>query len=223
MFILKSRNIKRLSLIFMIFALLICCFVFLQSCGEKEDNATTPEPTVGDTTEATEATEPTTPEPTEPPTPAPTKPPPVTEEVLKWTFGGDGGVKFSAASQSKILIEDGILKVTSSGGDPFINSPGNIGIDCAEIDYIKIKIRNLADGYRNQLFFITNEETGWSEGKSIKEEYWNSEGEDWEILEFDMSDCDEWEGTLKQLRFDYLEQEGEVEIEYFAFEKIVSE
>ena len=216
----KASKIKRLTII-LLTAVLLCGFVVLQSCGEKEDNASTTEAeTIG---EITTTAEPTTPAPTEPPTPAPTKPPPVTESVLKWTFGGDDGVKFTAASQTKILVEDGILKLTSSGGDPFTNSPGSIGIDCAEVDFIRIKALNLADGYRNQLFFVTNEAPNWSEAQSIKNEYWNSEGDDWEILEFDMSDCDEWEGTLKQIRFDYLEQEGEVHVEYISFDKIVSE
>jgi len=215
--LIKTNKIKRLVMILLIFALL-GGLAALQSCGDSTDNAsTTEEETIGTTPEPTE---PTTPAPTEPPTPPPTKAPIITEEVLKWTFG-ENGVKFTVGSQTKIKVEDGILKPVSTGGDPFINSPTNIGIDCSEIDYIRVKIKNLSDGWKCQLFFSTVESPNWSEPQSMRTEYALSEGEDWEILEFDTSDCDEWEGTLKQLRFDYLEQEGEVEIEYFSFDKIV--
>ena len=97
----------------------------------------------------------------------------------------------------------------------------NIGIDTAEVDYIRFRIKNNSDGYRCQLFFVTNEDTTWSEPQSLRSEYWYSDGEEWEILEFDTWDCSVWEGTIKQLRFDYLEQEGDVEIEYMTFEKVV--
>ena len=217
----KTNIVKRLIILLFIMAL-TCGILFLQACGETEEKSSSQQETVGQTEPETEET---TPEPTPEPTPVPTtteKPPIITEEVLKWTFTEEDKM-FKSASQTKNLrVEDGILKMTSTGGDPFIlSSNANIGIDASEIDYIKFKIKNNSDGYRCQLFFITNEDTAWSEPKSIKNEYWYSEGDDWEILEFDTSECDDWEGTIKQIRFDYLEEEGDIEIEYMVFEKIV--
>ncbi|MCL1858522.1 MAG: hypothetical protein FWF92_04740 [Oscillospiraceae bacterium] len=219
----KNLNIIKRLIIFLLIIALICGVLFLQACAEKENeskNSGVGQETIGET-----ETEATTPDPTPEPTPAPTtteKPPIITEEILKWTFTPEEKM-FKTSSQTKNLrVEDGILKMESTGGDPFVMSVNaNIGIDASEIDYIKFKIKNNSDGYRCQLFFITNKDTAWSEPQSIKNEYWFSDGEDWEILEFDTSDCDVWEGTIKQLRFDYLEQEGDVEIEYMTFEKIV--
>jgi len=212
---------KKIFIIFLIITF-ICGFLFLQSCGGDSDTATT-QGTVGDTAEEpTEPTETTIPAPTTEPPTTTEKPPIKTEEILKWTFSEEDKV-FKIGNQTKnFRIEDGILKCTSNGPDPFLFTVNvNLGIEAADVDYIRFKMKNLSEDFKNQLFFITTDDTNWNEPKSIREEYWFSEGEDWEILTYDTSDCDLWEGTIKQLRFDYLTAEGDVEIEYVVFEKIV--
>ena len=207
---------------FALIAVFACGLLVLQSCGDEADKG-----------ESTSAGEDATPDPTPAPTPAPTpeptpppttteKPPIITEVVLKWTFTEEDKMFRASSQTSDFRVEDGILKMTSTGGDPNIMSTNaNIGIDTAEVDYIRFWIKNNSDGYRCQLFFVTNEDTAWSEAQSMRSEYYYSDGEEWETLEFDTWDCSVWEGTIKQLRFDYLEQEGDVEIEYMTFEKIV--
>ena len=209
-------------LLILLTVIFICGFLFLQSCGDGSDAATT-QSIVGDTTEEpTEPIEETIPPPTTEPPTTTEKPPIKTEEILKWTFSEDDKV-FKVGNQTKdFRIEDGILKCTSTGGDPFLFTVNaNLGIEAADVDYIKFKIKNLSDDFKNQLFFVTTDDIQWDEPKSIREEYWLSEGEDWEILVYDISDCDLWEGTIKQIRFDYLTVEGDVEIEYVLFEKII--
>ena len=213
------RYIKYLLLIILVGGVLI-----LQGCGEDAGvNEYTPDgiEEVADDI-ADPATEPVvTDPPTEPPTTT-EKPPVITEEIIKWTFTEDDMI-FRAANQvTDLRVEDGILKLTSIGGDPFLHTiDADLEINAADVDYIKIRIRNMSDGFDNQLFFITNDDMGWSEDKSFRESYWNSEGEDWEIITYHTLDSDNWEGTIKQIRFDPLTTEGDVEIEYVLFEKIV--
>ena len=217
------------SIVFLLVMVLIsaCCFMALQSCGDADDNADKKDDAAEEPGKADEEI-PTT---AAPATPAPTtaeptteKPPPVLEEIARWTFSEEDKIFRTSSQTTDFRVEDGILKMTSTGGDPNIMTiSANLEMDTAEIDYIKFKIKNNSDGFRTQLFFVTNEDTNWSEAQSMRSEYWNSEGEDWEILEFDTADCMVWEGTLKQLRFDYLEQEGDIEIEYVSFEKVVKQ
>ena len=224
------NNIKRLVMIFLVIVF-AGGFIVMQSCGgdnngkeqrsgteaENADNvnvADEPEPTGEDTTAITEP-------PTEPPTTT-EKPPVITEEILKWTVSEDNKIFRSGNMIKDLRVEDGVLKLTSTGGDPFLFTvDANLGIEASDVDYIKIRVKNHASGFRNQLFFITTDDMGWDEAKSIKEEYWNSDGEDWEILTYETFYCDYWEGTIKQIRFDPLEEEGDIEIEWVAFEKIV--
>ena len=216
------------SIVFILIIALVAavCSLALQSCGEADDDK---KDGGGGAEEAGGAPE-ETPSETEPPTPAPTtpiattteKPPIVLEEVLRWTFSEDDKVFKTGNQVSNLRVEDGILKLTSIGGDPFMYTINvNLGLDASEVNFIKIKALNHSENDRTQLFFITDEDGGWSEAMSMKSTYWYTEGEQWEIIEFDTYDSDRWEGTIKQIRLDPLEAEGDVEIEYVSFEKIV--
>jgi len=212
---------KKIFVILLIMAF-TCGLLILQSCGDSKPETATQDTLDIAVEESTVTTEATTPAPTTEPPTTTEKPPIITEEILKWTFSEDDKV-FKTGNQTKnFRIEDGILKCTSIGGDPFLFTVNtNLGIETADVDYIKFKIKNLSEDFKNQLFFITTDSPNWEEPKSFRNEYWYSEGEDWEILMYDTADCDLWEGTIKQLRFDYLTSEGDIEIEYVVFEKIV--
>jgi len=214
---------KKLLVIILI-VIFACGFLILQSCsGDSSDDKASTQEAGGETVEeATTTTEATEPLPTTEPPTTTEKPPIITEEILKWTFSEDDKV-FKTGSQTKdFRVEDGILKMTSTGGDPFLfTTNANLGINAADVDYIKFKVKNLSEDFKNQLFFVTTDDINWDEPKSIRSEYWFSEGEDWEILIYYTEDCDLWEGTIKQIRFDYLTVEGDFEIEYVVFEKIV--
>ena len=140
----KSANIilKLLAMIFLS-VVLTCGFFVLQSCGEGSDNAATAaqedaideKPTTEDPTLA-----PTTAEPTEPPTTT-EKPPIKTEEIAKWTFSEEDKVFKTGNHMTNFRVEDGILKLTSIGGDPFMYSiNANLEMNAEDIDFIKFKI-----------------------------------------------------------------------------------
>lgn len=214
---------KKLSMILLLFVL-ACGVVMLHACGEEknDDAANTPTEDAGNDTSAPEDTTPApTPEPTEPPTTT-EKPPLKTEQVAKWVFTAEEPVFKTGNQMENFRVEDGILKLTSVGGDPFMYTVNaNLEMNAAEVNLIKIKAKNGSETFGCQLFFITNDDGGWSEAMSIKGDWWNSDGEDWEEITLDTSDCDLWDGTIKQLRFDPMVAEGDFEMEYVIFEKIV--
>jgi len=208
--------------IILVFALLCGLLIVLACCGEDKGTTVADEIETGNAGDAQQEETPApTPAPeieTEPPT---EKPKPEYDEVLKWTFSEADTVFKTGNQMENFRVEGNILKLTSVGGDPFMHTAStDLGINAADVDIIRFKIINMSDGYSTQLFFITNDDTGWDEPKSLKSEYWYSEGEAWEELEFDTSDSDLWEGTIKQIRFDPLTNEGDVEIEYVQFLKL---
>ncbi|MCL2814914.1 MAG: hypothetical protein FWD23_09975 [Oscillospiraceae bacterium] len=214
---------KKLALILLLFVL-ACGVLMLNACGEekKDDDSKATAEDAGGATEAAEETTPApTPAPTEPPTTT-EKPPIKTEQVAKWVFSAEDPVFKTGNHMENFRVEDGILKLTSIGGDPFMYSiNANLEMNAADVDLIKIKGKNGSEAYACQLFFVTNDDGGWSEAMSIRAEWWNSDGEDWEEIVLDTSDCDLWDGTIKQLRFDPMVAEGDFEMEYMIFEKIV--
>ena len=214
---------KKLAILF----ILSVIGLFLFSCGENEEAAVTE--TTGIQTEIDEtsaATEPpTTAEPTEPPTT--TEPPVINYEIVKrFTFDNPDDIGWRATNQiQNFRVEDGVLKLTSTGGDPFFTATQPLDIAADEIDVIRIRILNLSSNENCQFFFDTDVESGLSEPKSYRSFHWHIESEpdsdNWnEILIF-TDECDYWEGTIKTVRFDPIESEGDVYIEYISFEKIV--
>ena len=214
---------KKLSAILL--ALVLVCGIFaLYACGDKAEDSnadTTADDAAGDA----ETPEDTTPAPTpEPTTPEPTteKPPIITEEVAKWTFSEDDAVFRAGNMIENLRVEGNILKLTSNGGDPFMYSiNNNLGMNAADVDYIKVKVKNGSAAYGCQVFFITNDDGGWSEDMSLRGDYWYADGEEWEEYTFYTDECDRWEGTIKEIRFDPMVAEGDFEMEYMSFEKIV--
>jgi len=213
---------KKTKLILIIILIFTCSFLVLQSCGGADTGAgtnATPE-SGGDASEPPTTPGPTAPEVTAEPTTE--RPPVIREEVLRWTFSEDDRVFRTSNQISNFRVEENILKFSSTGGDPNITTiNSDLGIDASEVNYIKFKILNIDGDNRAQLFFITDDDRNWDEAKSLRTDYWFADGETWEYLEFDTFDSELWEGTIRQIRFDPLHQEGDIEIEYVVFEKIV--
>ena len=218
---------------FAVLLILLAMAVFMFACGENKNEEEPADFTENNTENNMEteienaaADEPAaTAEPTEPP--ATTEPPVINYEIVKrFTFDNPDDIGWQAANQiENFRVEDGLLKLTSVGGDPFFMGIQPLDIAADEIDAIRIRALNLSSNENCQFFFDTDVESGLSESKSYRSFHWNSESapdsDEWnEILIF-TDECMDWEGVIKTIRFDPIESEGEVYIEYISFEKIV--
>lgn len=211
--------------------LLLSMLVLLPACSKKEET-----PSVDATDAATEApdaateapTEPVTEAPTEPPTEKETEPPAppkeyVRETVFKvdFTAMADGDAPFTTNNIDDLRIEGGLLKGTSNGGDPYMNYNGG---DCTfpadSVQEIRIKLFNHTADYNFQ-FFFTTDSVGWSEPASYKYflDYGEDEGDDntWNEIVLDVSESDDWAGTITAFRIDPFSTEGDFEIESVEF------
>jgi hypothetical protein len=215
-----------------IIILLLGLGAFIFSCGDNGGTAqaenTDPQTQTADLdTPEPEVTPATTEEPTEPP--ATTEPPVITYEIIKrFTFDDPDDIGWRAANQiQNFRVEDGLLKLTSIGGDPFFMGISPLDIEASEIDIIRIRALNLSSNENCQFFFDTDIESGLSESKSFRAYHWHYESEpdsdQWNEIIIYTDECDYWEGVIKTVRFDPIEDEGEVYIEYISFEKRTSE
>ena len=212
---------KFLALILLV-GMALTMFSMLAACGEKAEDKADATEASGEEATTTEAPPPTTPAPTEPPTTTEPPPPKEYDIVVRYTFDNPEEIGWRVTSQIKdFRIEDGVLKMVSTGGDPNFTLKGSLGLAAEEIDLVRIRALNKSDSGRCQMFFDTDVSGGLAEGKSFRGDYWNY-GEDnteWEDLLLYPDDCSEWEDTIKTIRFDMIEAEGEYWVEFISFEK----
>ena len=216
---------KKTLIFLLVLSVIASMSLMMFSCGSEIDDVTAETEEVT-TVEPTDP--PTTAAPTDPPTTEePTEPPVINYEIVKrYVFDNPDDIGWKVTNQIEdFRVEDGLLKLTSTGGDPYFTAIVPLDIAADEIDVIKIRTKNLSDDYNCQFFFDTDVEGGLSESKSYKDSYWNSgsapDSDEWNDILIYTDDCDLWEGIIKTIRFDPLQSEGEIFIEYISFEKII--
>jgi hypothetical protein len=214
---------KKIIALILLLGMTLTMFAVLSACGEKEDDkAGDANEATGDGEPTTEAPPSTTPAPTEPPTTTEPPPPKEYDIVRRYTFDDPENIGWRGNGQVKeFRIEDGVLKMLSTGGDPNFTLIGALDIAAEEIDLVRIRALNKSESGRCQMFFDTSDSGGLAESKSFRGDYWNyaEDNEEWEELLLWPDDCSEWEGNIKTIRFDMLEGEGEYWVEYISFEK----
>jgi hypothetical protein len=72
--------------------------------------------------------------------------------LAEWHFKGDGAKPWSANHSKNVRVEDGVLKGTVAGGDPFITSPA-FSVDATAGQAVELRVRTTAGGSGN-LFWV---------------------------------------------------------------------
>ncbi|MBQ8578018.1 MAG: hypothetical protein IJ449_08690 [Clostridia bacterium] len=214
------------------FSLLLAVAVLsmsLASCGGDEGTTTDTSAATGDTTAAEEVTT-AAPETTEEVTTA--EPEPEYEEVFTPSyidnFDDPDNTNWKANAQmTDFAVADGYLTTTSTGGDPSIANKNDFDLNCDEIDVIVVKFLNGTPSDATQIFFTTDTTTGFCEEASYKDVLWNTDidcsdpaaaaEDDWDTMYYYVGDNDLWTGTLKDVRIDLSNGEGQFVVDYIAF------
>ena len=221
--------------IFKIIAVMIAAVMTLAlfaACQPSEPATTTAEATEAGTVTEKE-TEKETEAETEPETAAPV----TTEEVVtdaeteaekelydvyRWTFDDASDLGWVSSNVTDVAAgEDGTMILTVKGGDPNITTkkiPGKI--DCEDVEYIYMRVKNQTEAYTAQLFINTSDSPGPAEQYSYKFDYeYADEDDEWEIIEIDTLDIPGWSGKLRDLRLDYTDgASGVYYIDYIALQ-----
>lgn len=209
-----------------ILTLLLCLIIFItvmSSCASEDngDNDTTTSDTIAETDTEPIETEPLV---TETTTEKETEPPKEYEYIsvfrLDFTSMETADIPFSKSNVDNLRIEDGILKGTSTSGDPHINYTGDMALDASTIQEIHIKLMNYSEDSNFQ-FFFTTETVSWSEGASVKDYLYYSgydgDKNDWNDIVIYPNFSSDWDGTITSFRLDPFSSEGDFEVEYVEF------
>ncbi len=143
-------------------------------------------------------------------------------DVYKWTFDDASDLGWVSSNVTEITSgEDGTMHLLVKGGDPNITTkkiPGKI--NCEDVEYIVMRVKNKTDAYTAQLFINTSTSPGPSEQYSYKFDYeYADEDDEWEIIEIDTLDINGWDGILRDLRLDYTDgSSGECIVDYIALQ-----
>jgi len=125
-------------------------------------------------------------------------------EEPKWEFGNDGYSDgwYPNFDVTGMEISNGYLKAQSIGGDPWLTSP-TLEICAADYDtcFVKMKVNN---GNFAQMFWATDKEPFFSEGKSIRFNIFADDND--HVYSLPVADKESWQGTINQLRLDPTDQ-----------------
>ena len=132
---------------------------------------------------------------------------------------GEGGWAKGGHMDSAVA-ENGVLKATSTGGDPNINHSEVFGLSCDAIDAIRVKFTNNTADNRFQIFFTNEANPGYSEAGSFKATIEpNAENE---VVIYTAGN-DLWTGTLQNMRIDLANGAGDFVVESISFETVTME
>ncbi len=115
-----------------------------------------------------------------------------------WTRNGDVYSLYNSSYNGVWYIRGEI-----DGGDPYIVSADRLGVNISGARYIEIVMNNQSDSTLGQIYFTTNEKTGFDETKLI--DFATIKDDDYTTFRtylIDMKTVTDWDGTLKQLRID---------------------
>lgn len=138
----------------------------------------------------------------------------------QWNFDNDGdceGWNEVTNQISSINVADGILSFTSTGSDPWLVSPDNLGFEASEHPYIHIRMKNNALDVNGKIYFITEADPNWNEDKSVAFAVF-PEDSGFRDYYVNMTNNQFWTGTVKQFRIDPVTTTGDIEIDFIGVE-----
>lgn len=140
-----------------------------------------------------------------------------------WIFNHPGNTRGWSAVNANIDFVDDCLRMNAlqkSDGryDPIL-SIEQLNLDCSQYRTLEIRCRwSMSSAASDTLgfYFATSEQPGLSESKRVKHTI-GKDSDGYQIIQIDMSQNENWSGTLTQLRFDPFDSAGTMDIAYIRF------
>lgn len=136
--------------------------------------------------------------------------------VYTENFDGESTIWVNGGTTDSAVLADGKLTVTSTGGDPNINYPEAFGLNCDDIDVIRVKYTNNTDNTAFQIFFTNEANPGYSEAGSFKATCVAGENE----IVIETAGNELWTGILSNMRIDLSNGEGSFIVDSISFETV---
>ncbi len=144
--------------------------------------------------------------------------------VVRSDFEDDKTLDWKALNQiSGFGTLRGALKFRTTGTDPQLEYTGELGMDCSEIDAIRIRMINTTYSDTLQIYFTTDKVTKYSEKAVINVKFervgLKVEDDQWLEVLIDPTVSAQWKGKLTGLRLDPVCGKGEIRIDYISLDK----
>lgn len=122
------------------------------------------------------------------------------EKTIPLTRWGDPNANISGFQSTP----DGHIVGTITGNDPYFHSADNLNISLASNRTLKVTFRNGSEGKTARMFFTKTDDPGIDEDKVVA---FAIKPNDRRFTDYvvDMASHPKWKGTLKQLRFDIVD------------------
>lgn len=124
--------------------------------------------------------------------------------------------------QSEASFEDGNVTLEATGTDISIGLTG-LELDTSVYNRMRIRLKYTGEFDDNeyfQLFFKRTQDTSFLEARSQRgnfEAYCVPDGDGWYIFDLDLSNVTRWNGTVKEIRFDPVNDYGTFTFDYIKF------
>ena len=119
----------------------------------------------------------------------------------------------------------GELKFRTTGNDPQLYYNGKLGMDCSEIDTIRIRMKNATYSDTLQIYFTTDAIPNFCESAvlygNLQRMNMSLDNDEWLEVLIKTASSANWKGKLTGLRLDPVSGKGDVKIDYISFDKII--
>lgn len=119
----------------------------------------------------------------------------------------------------------GALKFSSTGNDPQLTYKGSLGMDCSEIDTIRIRMKNGTYSDTLQIFYTTDTIPDFTEDAvltvNLERMKMSLDNDEWLEVLIKTASSKNWKGKLTGIRLDPVCGKGDVRIDYISFDKSV--
>lgn len=133
-----------------------------------------------------------------------------------WNFNTNGNLEgWTNGNQvSSMTVSGGSLNMTSTGTDPYVYAPDNLGIASpSTYRYLRIRLQNSTSSSYGEIYFITTSDTAWNSTKQMLIPIVPNSG--YRDYVVDLGTNTSWTGTIKQVRLDPSLSSGDVNVDYF--------
>ena len=136
-----------------------------------------------------------------------------TVTVKKWDFENGATLEgFTTPFRyQSVKVENGLLVGVASERDPIIRTNDNLNLKASEAIGIKIVLRSNVNTGGN-VFFITDIDKEWHSNKGFTYSLKKSKDGEFTEIYLDLTTNTYWAGTITQIRFDFIEELGTVEV-----------
>ncbi len=124
--------------------------------------------------------------------------------------------------QAETTFEDGNVTLEATGTDISIGLT-DLSLDTSLYNRVRIRLKytgEFAENERFQLFFMRTQDSAFTEARTQNgrfEAYCVPDGEGWYIFDLDLSNASKWNGTIKEIRFDPVNDYGTFTFDYIKF------